>query len=135
MPYNGDTRGTKFNGTYTIDKIVISQNINGTPILNDNLELYITQDEQVKTITAKDENIGTSGIWRKIEETNKEYLVNTEQANNGVTGIAIKGELTGQTEIIVDIYLKTKGNAPEDKYVNSATSQTQKSTEIVQTSQ
>ena len=135
MPYNGDTRGTKFNGTYTINKVIISQNIDGTPISNDNLELYITQDEQVKTISVKDENIGISGIWRKIEETNKEYQVNTEQANNGVTGIAIKGELTGQAEIIVDIYLTTKGNDPEDKYVNLATSQTQKSTEIVQTSQ
>ena len=135
MPYNGDTRGTKFNGTYTINKVIISQNIDGTPISNDNLELYITQDEQVKTISVKDENIGISGIWRKIEETNKEYQVNTEQANNGVTGIAIKGELTGQAEIIVDIYLTTKGNDPKDKYVNLATSQTQKSTEIVQTSQ
>ena len=65
----------------------------------------------------------------------KSYNLNVEQANDGVTGIAIKGELAGQTEILVDIYIKTNGNQVEDKYVNSATAQTQTITEVVQTSQ
>ena len=70
-----------------------------------------------------------------MQETNGEYIINKEQANDGITGIAIKGELAGQTEITVDIYLKTNGNQVEDKYVNSATAQTQTITEVVQTSQ
>ena len=158
MPYNGDSRGTNFEGTYTIDRIEITQNIEGETRDNSNLKLYYTQDEEVKTATAKDENIGTSGIWTEVTESNNEttgnssglegnetgetnaintkcYKLNVEQSNNGVTGIAIKGELAGQTEITVDIYLKTNGNQVEDKYVNSATAQTQTITEVVQTSQ
>ena len=135
MPYNGDNRGTKFNGTYTISKITISQNINETEVENSNLKLYITQDEQVKNITVKDTDIGTNEIWEEILEKNGEYIINKEQTNNGVTGIAIKGELAGQTEIVVDIYMTTSENKAEDKYVNSATAQTQSITEAVQTSQ
>ena len=144
---NGDGRGTEYRGTYTIEKIVITQNIEGKARDNSNLKVYYTQDEQVKTASAKDENIGEAGIWTEVQETNtatenstnainiKSYNLNVEQANDGVTGIAIKGELAGQTEIIVDIYIKTNGNQVEDKYVNSATAQTQTITEVVQTSQ
>ena len=144
---NGDGRGTEYRGTYTIEKIVITQNIEGKARDNSNLKVYYTQDEQVKTANAKDENIGEAGIWIEVQETNtveedstnaintKSYNLNVEQANDGVTGIAIKGELAGQTEIVVDIYIKTNGNQVEDKYVNSATAQTQTITEVVQTSQ
>ena len=157
---NGDGRGTEYRGTYTIEKIVITQNIEGKARDNSNLKVYYTQDEQVKTTNAKDENIGEAGIWTEVQETNtvtnnlgvdnvatdatessinaintKSYNLNVEQANDGVTGIAIKGELAGQTEIIVDTYIKTNGNQVEDKYVNSATAQTQTITEVVQTSQ
>ena len=144
---NGDGRGTEYAGTYTIEKIVITQNIEGKARDNSNLKVYYTQDEQVKTANAKDENIGEAGIWTEVQETNtstensinaintKSYNLNVEQANDGVTGIAIKGELAGQTEIVVDIYIKTNGNQVEDKYVNSATAQTQTITEVVQTSQ
>ena len=144
---NGDGRGTEYSGTYTIEKIVITQNIEGKTRDNSNLKVYYTQDEQVKTATAKDENIGETGIWTEVQEANTStenstnainitsYNLNIEQANDGVTGIAIKGELAGQTEIVVDIYIKTNGNQVEDKYVNSATAQTQTITEVVQTSQ
>ena len=177
---NGDGRGTEYSGTYTIEKIVITQNIEGKSRDNSNLKVYYTQDEQVKTATAKDDNIGEAGIWTEVQETNTStnnleynntiknntmiensensninnitqnndatessinainitsYNLNVEQANDGVTGIAIKGELAGQTEIVVDIYIKTNGNQVEDKYVNSATAQTQTITEVVQTSQ
>ena len=44
MPYNEDGRGTKYNGTYTISKITISQNINGTPVENNELKLYVTKE-------------------------------------------------------------------------------------------
>ena len=135
MPYNEDGRGTKYNGTYEIEKIVITQKVGEKELTNGNLKLYISQDEQIKTATAKDAEIGTSEIWKEIEETNKEYILNIEQENKGVTGIAIKGELEGQVEIVVDIYANTKGNNPGDKYVNSAEAQTQIITEVVRTSE
>ena len=145
MPYNEDGRGTKYNGTYTISRITINQNINGTPVDNNELKLYVTkgttksgqpqQYETIKTITVKDEDLGTSEIWEEMQGTNGEYTINKEQANDGITAMAIKGELVGQAEIVVDIYMITNGNQAEDKYVNSATAQTEILTEVVQTSQ
>ena len=145
MPYNEDGRGTKYSGTYTISRITISQNINGTPIENNELKLYITKEttksgqaqqyEEIRNITVKDEDLGTSEIWEEMQETNGEYIINKEQANDGITGIAIKGELVGQAEIVVEIYMTTNGNQAEDRYVNSATAQTEILTEVVQTSQ
>ena len=145
MPYNEDGRGTKYNGTYTISKITISQNINGTPVDNNELKLYVTKEttksgqaqqyEEIRNITVKDEDLGTSEIWEEMQGTNGEYTINKEQVNDGITGIAIKGELVGQAEIVVDIYMTTNGNQAEDKYVNSATAQTEIITEVVQTSQ
>ena len=145
MPYNEDERGTKYNGTYAISRITISQNIDGEEIKNDNFKLYITKEatkskqneqyEKIKNITVKDEDLGTSEIWEEAQGTNGEYIINKEQANDGITAIAIKGELTRQTEIIVDIYMETSENQAEDKYVNSAIAQTEILTEVVQTSQ
>ena len=145
MPYNEDVRGTKYNGTYTISKITISQNINGTPVDNNELKLYVTKEttksgqaqqyEEIKNITVKDKDLGTSEIWEEMQGTNGEYTVNKEQANDGITAIAVKGELVGQAEIVVEIYMTTNENQAEDKYVNSATAQTEILTEVVQTSQ
>ncbi len=145
MPYNEDGRGTKYNGTYTISKITISQNINGTPVENNELKLYVTKEttksgqaqqyEEIKNITVKDKDLGTSEIWEEMQGTNGEYTVNKEQANDGITAIAVKGELVGQAEIVVEIYMTTNENQAEDKYVNSATAQTEILTEVVQTSQ
>ena len=145
MPYNEDGRGTKYNGTYTISKITISQNINGTPVDNNELKLYVTKEttksgqaqqyEEIRNITVKDEDLGTSEIWEEMQGTNGEYTINKEQVNDGITAMAIKGELVGQAEIVVDIYMITNGNQAEDKYVNSATAQTEILTEVVQTSQ
>ena len=145
MPYNEDGRGTKYSGTYTISRITLNQNINGTPVENNELKLYVTkgttksgqpqQYETIKTITVKDEDLGTSEIWEEMQGTNGEYTINKEQVNDGITAMAIKGELVGQAEIVVDIYMITNGNQAEDKYVNSATAQTEILTEVVQTSQ
>ena len=128
MPYNEDGRGTKYNGTYTISKITISQNINGTPVENNELKLYVTKEttksgqaqqyEEIKNITVKDKDLGTSEIWEEMQGTNGEYTVNKEQANDGITAIEVKGELVGQAEIVVEIYMTTNENQAEDKYVN-----------------
>ena len=145
MPYNEDGRGTKYSGTYTISRITINQNINGTPVENNELKLYVTKEttksgqaqqyEEIKNITVKDKDLGTSEIWEEMQGTNGEYTVNKEQANDGITAIAVKGELVGQAEIVVEIYMTTNENQAEDKYVNSATAQTEILTEVVQTSQ
>ena len=156
MPYNEDGRGTTYNGKYTISKIKITKNKDEKEIEND-FKLYITksttksgqgdQYEQIKKLNVKDQTIGNTTTntgnttnansveWEELQETNGEYIINREQANDGITAIAVKGELETQTEIAVDIYIKTEENKAEDKYVNSATAQTESLSEVVQTSQ
>ena len=124
LPYNGDSRGTSFNGTYTLDRLVITQeDSDGNTLSNDNLNILYTNDESAKTANSKDENLGENWI-----ETSSENIAQE------VTAFAIKGKIAPNAKLDVDIYLKTNGNKGLDKYVNSATSQVYADTDEMQTS-
>ena len=58
LPYNGDGRGTKYNGMYVLENIELTGQTG--------LKIYTTTDEAVKNITAKDENIGKSPMWKEV---------------------------------------------------------------------
>lgn len=139
MPYNGDSIGTSFKGTFEIEKVKVSQSDLSGVIPNDNINLYYTHDEIVKGLNASnvDANNGleSSSIWTKVSENNGEYILNTEQLNNGVTGIAINGVAKAKDNIIIDIYIKTIGNEALDKYVNYTTGQTYSSTDVMVSTQ
>lgn len=139
MPYNGDSIGTSFKGTFEIEKVKVSQSDLSGVIPNDNINLYYTHDEIVKGLNASnvDANDGleSSSIWTKVSENNGEYILNTEQLNNGVTGIAINGVAKAKDNIIIDIYIKTIGNEALDKYVNYTTGQTYSSTDVMVSTQ
>ena len=127
LPYSGDSRGSSFAGTYTVEKIDIKQTKSDETISNDNLKLYVTNSESVRTgVTVKDENLGTSSIWTQA--------TSGQAINQTNTAYAITGPIAGKTRLEVDIYLKTTGNKAEDVYKNTATVQTNKSTEAMQTS-
>ena len=117
LPYNGDSRGTTFNGTYTLEnvKLMTEEELN--------LNLFVTEDESVKSMTAKDEGIGTSSIW-----TSKNF---EETLNINATGFAIKGEIPKNSSLKIEITLKTQDNMPKDVYYNSVTAQTSKETEVI----
>ena len=124
LPYNRDSRGTSFNGTYTLDRLVITQeDSDGNTLSNDNLTILYTNDESAKTANSKDENLGENWI-----ETSSENIAQE------VTAFAIKGKIAPNAKLDVDIYLKTNGNKGLDKYVNSATSQVYADTDEMQTS-
>ena len=128
LPYNGDERGTRYNGNYKVSRIIMKQtNINtGDIVSNDNLKLCITEDESVRHgVTAKDAELGTESIWN--EEASNATI------NKSLTGYAIVGNLLGKTKLEIDIELKTFENRPEDRYENSATGQTNVATEMIQT--
>ena len=108
-----------------------TNNLEDNNTIKNNTMIENSENSNINNITQN--NDATENSTNAINITS--YNLNVEQANDGVTGIAIKGELAGQTEIVVDIYIKTNGNQVEDKYVNSATAQTQTITEVVQTSQ
>ena len=127
LPYSGDSRGSSFAGTYTVEKIDIKQTKSDETISNDNLKLYVTNSESVRTgVTVKDEDLGTSSIWNQA--------TSGQAINQTNTAYAITGPIAGKTRLEVDIYLKTTGNKAEDVYKNTATVQTNKSTEAMQTS-
>ena len=127
LPYSGDSRGSSFAGTYTVEKIDLKQTKSDETIANENLKLYVTNSESVRTgVTVKDEDLGTSSIWTQA--------TSGQAINQENTAYAITGPIAGKTRLEVDVYLKTTGNKAEDVYKNTATVQTNKSTEAMQTS-
>ncbi len=112
LPYNGDVRGTKYNGTYILDHLEITGQTG--------LKTYISTDESVRNITAKDENIGISNNWKEI---------NINNIKENATAFAVKGEISAGQGVDIMVYLTPTGNQPKDIYVNSATVQTNKDSE------
>ena len=110
LPYNGDGRGTSYNGAYTLKEINISQTIDGELQTNDNLSLYTTSSEEVRNIDSKDTGIGIDDIW-------------SETILENATGIALKGRVEGKTRIEIEITIKTENNQARNTYANSAMAQ------------
>ena len=125
LPYNGDGRGTSYNGNYTLDRIVVTQyDANGNVIPNSNLRISYTTDESVRNgVTSKDSDLADD--WT---------VLNTENVARQVTAFAIIGEMVEQENLRVDVYLKTNGNKGLDKYENNATAQVYRETEEMVTS-
>ena len=127
LPYNGDNRGTKYNGTYTVKNISINvKNSSGTVVNDSDLKLYVSNEESAKSADAKDENLGLDDGWKELAK-NTEY-------NGALTAYALVGEIGGRNRLEVDVYLQTNGNKPMDMYKNSATAQIDKNTEKMETS-
>ena len=125
LPYNGDNRGTDFNGIYTLESINIQQKVNGTVQSSNNLKLYTTNSTTVRNMTAKDDGIGTDNIW--AEKT----IGNT--LNESATGIAVKGPIAGKTRLEIEITLQTQNNEAKDIYANTAMAQVYADSEQMQT--
>ena len=128
LPYNGDNRGTNYNGTYMVKNINVNlKNSSGTAVDTSGLKLYVSNEESVKTNTdVKDENLGLTSEW--TETTGK------TDYDESLTAYALIGEIGPRNRLEVDIYLKTNGNRPRDVYKNSATAQIDKNTEKMETS-
>ena len=126
LPYNGDGRGTGYNGTYILKNINVTQiGEEGEEIGIDNLSLYTTASVDARNISPKDESIGVSEIWQEKEIG--------ETINEAVTVVALKGEVGKNTKIEIEITLQTANNKGGDKYYNVATAQVSKDTEEITT--
>lgn len=133
LPYNGDGRGTAFSGSYEIENIeIIQTNITtGQNIENNNLELYVTEDESVRNgVTAKDQNLGTNSIWQQITSSARAK----ETINAPIKAFALIGKLDAKVKVEIKIRLKIQENSQGDKYCNSATAQISKDTEALSSS-
>ena len=125
LPYNGDSRGSNFNGTYTLKNINVIQTVGGSSQEIDNLKIYSTNSDNVKGMTAKDTGIGTDNIWESISNGD---------VNKSSKGIAIKGEVAGNTKIEVTVKLATNGNSAKDVYSNNVMAQVYSNSEQMQSS-
>lgn len=125
LPFNGDNRGSSFDGTYVLDKLdIVQEDASGKRLSNDNLSIFYTENKEiVKSISSKDENLVDN--WNRV---------NTANINKEVSAFAVKGEIGPQGKVIVDIYIKTSGNTSANKYVNNASAQVYKATEEIVTS-
>ena len=125
LPYNGDSRETKYEGTYTLESVKVNQTVSGAVQATDNLQLFTTNSDTVRNMTAKDDGIGTDSIW--TEKTIGSTL------NEEVTGIALKGTIQGRTRLEIELTLNTSGNAPENIYGNNSMAQVYVDSEQMQT--
>ena len=125
LPYNGDSRGTDFEGTYILESVKVKQTISGSTQATNNLKLYITNSETVRNITAKDDGIGIDNIW------SSETIGST--FDKRATGIALKGALQGRARLEIEITLNTNGNIPENIYGNNSMAQVYTDSEQMQT--
>ena len=129
LPYNGDGRGTAYNGTYILENVKVTQTGTDGEIPTDNLSLYTTTDIDARSITPKDESIGVTteegGIWQEKEIG--------QTINEPVTVLALKGEIEPSTKIEMEITIKTNNNRAGDMYANTVTAQTSKDTEVITT--
>lgn len=115
LPYNGDQRGTNFDGTYKLKSLNIVRYASDNSLIEDDEILaYYTNDEYVKGIISKDDSIGDTR-WKNIS---------SGSVNDYATAIALKGRVKSQEKIIVDIYLEPENNNPKNVYVNNTSAQT-----------
>ncbi|MEE0127469.1 MAG: SdrD B-like domain-containing protein, partial [Clostridia bacterium] len=114
LPYNGDRRGTKYNGTYILENIEL--------VGQTGLKIYTTTEETVKNITAKDENIGKSPMWKEVT---------AGRIGEEVKGIAVKGTVNEKNKVDIKLTLKPESNLSKDIYVNNVTTQTNKTSEVM----
>ena len=86
------------------------------------LKIYTTTDEAVKNITAKDENIGKSPMWKEVT---------AGHIGEEVKAIAVKGPVNGKNNVDIKLTLKPQGNASKDVYINNVTAQTNKASDVM----
>ena len=137
MPYNGDNRGSKFNGKYTVTNMKLEQkdNTTGTNVYNSTWKIHLTDDVNIRNgVNVKDENLRTNTLWRDTLESEQAL------AEGGINNIydqlaayAITGEFPANSKLTITITMQTQDNKPEDIYINNASAQTNKDTEAIQT--
>lgn len=105
LPYNGDARGTKYQGSYVLKGLEIE---GGT-----DLTLYTTTDENIRTKEDAGSDIDSDKVWTT-------FSGELNNINKEVTAFLIKGDVNSNSKVTINIYLKPTNNKAGDKYVNSA---------------
>lgn len=107
LPYDGDSRGSKFSGSYTTKDITVLDT-NGNP--STKFELYYTTKKVTDSLENQDVNIN-DGSWTKY----------TGQKNVKMTAIVAKtANIDPNERYTISVTLVPQGNVDGDVYVNHA---------------
>lgn len=125
LPYNGDSRGSSFDGNYKVESINITQTQGDNEVPIDNLKLYLSNSESSRNIDSKNTDIGVSADW---------ILKDSGIINDYATAYALKGNAIPGSKVVIDIVLQPEGNVGGNIYYNNASAQTSLDTvELVST--
>ena len=119
MPYNGDGRGTDYDGTYQVTQIIVHQ----TSAANTNLTLMTTTDTAVRTRNARSADLLTDVTWATpTPVVSGDGKTKTYSLNNSITGfVLVSASFEAQSRAKVTVILKPTSNAPGNVYANNAT--------------
>lgn len=119
MPYNGDERGTDYDGTYQVTQIVVQQ----TSAANTNLTLMTTTDSAVRTLNARSTDLLTGVTWATpTPVVSSDGKTKTYTLNSSITGFAlVSSSFEAQSRAKVTVTLEPSDNAPGNVYANNAT--------------
>ncbi|NED98535.1 DUF11 domain-containing protein, partial [Phytoactinopolyspora alkaliphila] len=117
LPYNGDQRGTSFNGTYTLDDVVL--NNGGTVYYTDADPATLSDDPADPDNGAPN---APSELWT------------TERPENPTAIRVIGGELAPGGTFSFQVVITTDGAEPQDVYVNRAQARAEHTELVMRTS-
>ncbi|MDQ0360776.1 DUF7927 domain-containing protein [Breznakia pachnodae] len=117
MPYSGDWRGTKFDGTYTVDTITLEYSATPTTTL----DLKYSTDESMKNQSNNAYNVNTSSFIAATKSVSGTTVTYTLPSGTKPTSIYLTGSLDGKTSIKISYKLKVTENKPANIYANDAT--------------
>ncbi|MCL2332544.1 MAG: InlB B-repeat-containing protein, partial [Actinomycetia bacterium] len=139
LPYNGDGRGTSFNGTYIASKATVAVSANTNP--STSLDVYYTTDAAIRTKgasgarpTALDiKNAGplTDGgtalgvVWHLAVKTVSNGVATYDFGGANPTALVYTGTIAANETPLMDVFLNTSGNKANNVYANDASSYAQ----------
>ncbi|MDQ0360780.1 DUF7927 domain-containing protein [Breznakia pachnodae] len=117
LPYSGDWRGTKYDGTYTVDTVTIEYS--DTP--TSTLDLAYSTNDSLKSESNNAYNVNTSSFTTATKSVSGTTVTYTLPSGITPTALYMTGSLDGQTTIKISYTLKTSDNKPANIYANDAT--------------
>ncbi|WP_052466618.1 Cna B-type domain-containing protein [Beduini massiliensis] len=108
LPFNGDSTGSNFSGSYTTSAKLTAPS---------SIELYISKDEDARLMTLDNMDIDA---FIKVDPTSEKDDYKYYELPNDTKAILLQGTLPTLTQYVLDITLHTSDNHGKDVYANSA---------------
>ena len=119
LPYNGDSRGTDFDGAYTVKQIIVEQ----TSTASASLTLRTTTDTAVRTKNARSTDLLTGVSWTApagVASNGGKTM--TYNLNTTLTGLLFTAAvMEAQSRAKITVILEPSNNLAGNVYANNAT--------------